>query len=92
MRLTAVLLSVGCGLLALVLAITAWQSGPGAFEFMGCVGIAFVLGYLVPSIWRQSGPVHEGGDDGHLRVRSTDDTATACEREAERTWTGEAVK
>ena len=88
MRLIFLAILVLCAALCCVIAYTAWQAGgPGAFEALAAVGAVGVLAWLLPIVWRESGPVHEGGDDAHLRVRSPMDAADACEREAERTWT-----
>jgi hypothetical protein len=57
-----------------VIAYTAWQAGgPGAFEALAAVGAVGVLGWLLPIVWRETGPVHEGGSDDHLRVMPEDE-------------------
>ena len=74
MRLIFLALLVLCAALCCVIAYTSWQSGgPGLFEVLTCVGAVGVLGWLLPLVWRESGPVHEGGSDGHLRVMPADE-------------------
>lgn len=60
MRLIFLALLVMCAALCCVIAYTAWQAGgPGIFEVLTCVGAVGVLGWLLPIVWRESGPVHE---------------------------------
>ena len=88
MRLIFLALLVLSAALMAVVAYTSWQAGaPGFFETMASIGAVGVLVWLLPIVWRESGPVHQGGDDAHLRPRSAHDAADACEREARRTWT-----
>ena len=63
MRLIFLALLVLCAALCCVIAYTAWQAGgPGIFEVLTCVGAVGVLGWLLPIVWRESGPVHEQHD------------------------------
>ena len=69
MRLIFLAILLMCAALCCVIAYTAWQAGgPGLFEVLAAVGSVGVLGWLLPIVWRESGPVHEGGSDDHLRV------------------------
>lgn len=60
MRLIFLALLVLCAALCSVIAYTSWQAGgPGAFEVLASIGAVGVLAWLLPIVWRESGPDHE---------------------------------
>jgi hypothetical protein len=87
MRLTHLCLLLACASLSIgVACVTVWQGYPGTAEKVAAALVVVTLAATLRAVWRATGPVHKGGDDEHLRVRSPVDAADACEREAERTW------
>lgn len=69
MRLIHLVLLVSCCSVSVgVAGVSLWQGYAGRTEQISAVVVALVIAWTLRAVWREAGPVHEGGDDGHLRV------------------------
>lgn len=74
MRLTHLALLISCCSVSVgVAGVSLWQGYAGTAEQVAAVVVAVVVALTLRVIWRASGPVHEGGDDGHLRLMPADE-------------------